>query len=61
MPLSLDEGERRLLSLLTSEPQHIDEIAAAAHRPIQETASQLLLLEIKGLVRNTGAQYYARV
>lgn len=58
--LPLDEGERRLLSLLTAEPQHIDEIAAAANRPIHETASQLLLLELKGLVRNTGAQHYAR-
>jgi DNA processing protein len=58
--LPLDDGERRLLALLTTEPQHIDEIAAAANLPIIEAAALLLTLELKGLVRNAGAQHYAR-
>ena len=58
--LPLDEGERRLLALLTGEPQHMDEIAAVANVPIHEAAALLLTLELKGLVRNAGAQHYAR-
>jgi DNA processing protein len=59
--LPLDENERRLLALLTAEPQHIDEIAAVGNVPIHEAASLLTMLELKGLVRNAGAQHYARV
>jgi DNA processing protein len=58
--LPLEEGERRLLALLTAEPQHIDEIAAAANLPISEATALLMMLELKGLVRNAGAQHYAR-
>jgi DNA processing protein len=59
--LPLEEGERRLLALLTAEPQHVDEIAFAAHLPIHEAGALLMTLELKGLVRNAGAQHYARV
>lgn len=59
--LPLDDDERRVLAILGPDPQHIDEIATAANRPIREIASQLTMLELKGLVRNTGAQHYGRV
>lgn len=58
--LPLDEDERRLLALLTGEPQHIDEVAAAAARPVAHVAAALLTLELKGLVCNAGAQHYVR-
>jgi DNA processing protein len=58
--LPLDEGERRLHALLGAEPQHIDELAAAANRPVAEVGALLLTMELKGLVRNAGAQHYAR-
>ncbi len=59
--MPLDEDERRLLALLTGDPQHIDEVAAASARPIHEVNALLVTLELKGLVRNAGAQHYTRV
>jgi DNA processing protein len=56
----LDETSRRVLSVLTGEPRHIDEIAALADVDIGELSSLLMTLELGGTVRNVGAQYYAR-
>jgi len=58
--LPLDEEQRRVLSLLTAEPQHIDEIAAATSMPIGQLGALLIELELGGSVRNLGAQHYAR-
>lgn len=58
--LPITESERRLLALVTGEPQHIDEIVAAANLPIAEGAALLTMMELKGLVRNVGAQHYLR-
>ena len=58
--LPLEEGERRVLALLTAEPQHVDEIAAAGNVPIAEATALLMVLELKGLIRNAGAQHFAR-
>lgn len=58
--LPLDESERRLLAVLTREPQHIDEVAALADVPINEASAYLTILELNGLVRNAGALHYAR-
>jgi predicted Rossmann fold nucleotide-binding protein DprA/Smf involved in DNA uptake len=38
----------------------MDEIAEAANVPIGECAALLLTMELKGLVRNAGAQHYTR-
>lgn len=59
--LPLDEDERRLLALLSGDPQHIDEVAAAANVPVAQCGALLLTMELKGLVRNQGAQHYVRV
>lgn len=56
----MDDNERKLVALLTAEPQHVDEIAAAAALPIAKASALLLTMELKGLVRNLGAQHYAR-
>ena len=58
--LPLDEGERRLLAILTSMPQHIDDLAALSDCTVAEISGRLMMLELQGLVRNTGAQHYAR-
>jgi DNA processing protein len=58
--LPMNEGERVLLALLTPEPKHIDDIAAAAQLSISEVSTALLMMELQGLVRNAGAQHYAR-
>ena len=58
--LPLSDDERRLLALLTGDPQHIDDLAAAAQLPIAEVGSLLLMMELNGTVRNAGSQHYAR-
>lgn len=52
--------EARVLRCLGSEPLHIDEIADLATMPGREVAEALLMMELKGMVRNCGAQYYVR-
>jgi len=58
--LPLDDDERRVLAVLTADPQHIDDVAALANLPIAHAGAVLLTLELKGNVRNAGAQHYAR-
>ena len=58
--LPIDDDERRLLALVTAEPQHIDELAAAADRPTGQVGALVVTMELKGLVRNAGTQQYAR-
>ncbi|MEJ7837856.1 MAG: hypothetical protein WKF81_03525 [Thermomicrobiales bacterium] len=60
-PLLLDERDRRIVAVLTSEPQHIDDIAAQANLTVTQIAVQLMTLELQGIVRNSGAQHYVRV
>jgi DNA processing protein len=59
--LPATDEERRILSLITQRPAHIDEIVAAANIPAPEGAALLTMLELKGMVRNTGAQHYVRL
>jgi DNA processing protein len=58
--LPLDDDERRLLAVLTSHPQHIDDLAELSDSTVAEVSGRLMLLELKGLARNAGAQHYAR-
>lgn len=59
--LPLGDLERKVLDLLTSEPQHIDEIGAQADLSTHGVGALLLTMELQGLVRNVGAQYYTRL
>jgi len=59
--LPLDDDERRLLALLTADPQHIDEVAAGANLPIARASALLFTMELNNLVRNAGAQHYTRL
>jgi DNA processing protein len=59
--LVLDERDRRLLAVMTGEPQHIDDIAARANLTVTQVSVQLMTLELQGMVRNSGAQHYVRV
>jgi DNA processing protein len=54
------EDERRLFAMLTAEPQHIDEVCAAANLAITQGSVLLSMMELKGFVRNVGAQHYVR-
>lgn len=58
--LLLDDEDRRLLAVLTAEPQHIDDIAERAGMPGPEVSGRLLTLELQEQVVNAGAQHYTR-
>ncbi|NOX61508.1 MAG: DNA-protecting protein DprA [Chloroflexi bacterium] len=53
-----DPVEAELMSLLSREPRHIDEIRRDIDLPIQEVSSALTLMELKGLVRQVGGMHY---
>ncbi len=57
--LPVGEGERAVLDVLRGGPVHIDEIAAALGQPVFKIATDLMMLELDGRVRNTGGQVYA--
>jgi DNA processing protein len=53
-------SERILYALVGAEPRHVDELCHDSGLPIHETSGTLLAMELKGLVRQTGAQHYVR-
>jgi DNA processing protein len=61
VPLDLPDLDSPLIRLLDhSEAMHIDHIAAKAGMPVGETLGQLLLLELKGTVRQLPGKYFVR-
>lgn len=58
--ISLTDDERRLVSVLTAEPQHIDDIAAKVNRSVSEVSGLLMMLQLQGVVHDAGSQFYAR-
>jgi DNA processing protein len=53
-------AERILYAIVGAESRHIDELCHESGLTIHETSGTLLAMELKGLVRQTGAQYYVR-
>ena len=58
--MPIDETEARILHVVSGESSHIDDIAERANFTAAETGAVLLTLELKGLVRNLGAQFYVK-
>jgi len=56
--LPADETEQKLLTLLSAEPTHVDELGAQSHLPIAQITGTLALMELKGLVRQVGGMNY---
>ncbi len=56
--LPTDPIEAKLYGLLSAEPRHVDELRREANLPISEITSTLALMELKGLVRQTGGMQY---
>lgn len=50
--------ESKVLSHLSAQPIHIDELCRNLSRPVSEISSTLALLELKGLVRQIGGMNY---
>lgn len=56
-----DPSELALMSALTREPRHIDEIVRGSGLPAATVSATLALLELKGLVRDLGGMQYVRL
>lgn len=56
--LPVDETEARVLSVLGSEPLHVDEIRNQADLPIEKISATLAMMELKGMVRQVGGMNY---
>lgn len=55
-----NEDERAILRLLGDGPAHIDDLGRASGLPASALGSLLMMLELKGLVRQVGAGQYIR-
>jgi DNA processing protein len=53
-----DAIEAKLLTVLTNEPLHVDEIRNQAELPIEKVSAALVLMELKGMVRQVGGMNY---
>ncbi len=56
-----DETEARVMSILSSEPLHVDEIRNQTELPIEKVSAALALMELKGMVRQVGGMNYVAV
>jgi DNA processing protein len=59
--LPADETELKLMSVLTHEPLHMDEICNQTGLPIERVSATLVMMELKGLVRQVGGLNYVTV
>lgn len=55
-----DGQESKLLTCITYEPVHIDNIQRASGLPVATVNSSLAMMEIKGLVKQVGGMNYIR-
>jgi len=60
MELPIDEQESQVFNVVGREASHIDDIADQTGLTAAETGAILLKLELKGLLRNLGAQHYVK-
>jgi DNA processing protein len=56
-----DEIEQKLMSVLTHEPLHVDEIRNQTGLPIERVSATLTMMELKGLVRQVGGMNFVVV
>jgi DNA processing protein len=55
-----DPTEAKLLSVLSNQPSHIDDVQRASGLPIASVSSALAVLELKGIVRQVGPMSFVR-
>jgi len=56
-----NDEEQKILQSLSREPRHFDEITRLTGLPSPTIAAQLTIMEMKGKVRNLGANQYVKV
>jgi DNA processing protein len=59
--LPSDALEARLYQVLGQEPLHIDEIRSRTDLPIEKVTATLVLMELKGMVRQVGGMNYVAI
>jgi len=57
----LDPTEAKLLSTLSQEPIHVDEVSRQAGMPIGEVSAMLTMLELEGMVSQVGGMKYVAI
>jgi len=57
----LSESERSVYETLSETPRRMDELSVIAGKPVMQLFDVLLMLELKGLVRQLSGQLYIRV
>ena len=61
MCLPADETESKILETLGSEPLHVDEIRGHTGLPVERVSAALVMMELKGMVRQVGSMQYVAV
>ncbi len=59
--LPTDATELQVLSALSHEPSHVDEIRANTGLAVEKVSSTLVMMELKGMVRHVGNMNYVSV
>ena len=53
-----DEVEAKLLDVMGDQPLHIDEIRNQTNLPVEKVSAKLVMMELKGMVRQVGNMQY---
>jgi DNA processing protein len=56
--LPADEVEAQLMNTIGSEPMHVDEIRNQTGLPVEKVSAALVMMELKGMVRQIGGMNY---
>lgn len=56
--MPIDKTEQSLLSYLSAEPKHIDEVCRESGLSINKVSSTLAMMELKGMVKQVGAMHF---
>jgi len=59
--LPADDVEAKLLDALSEEPLHVDEIRNQTDLPVEKVSATLVMMELKGMVRQVGNMHYVAV
>jgi DNA processing protein len=59
--LPADEVEAKLLTAIGDEPLHVDEIRNQTGLPVEKVSATLVMMELKGMVRQVGNMHYVAV
>jgi DNA processing protein len=59
--LPADEVEAKLLAAMGEEPLHVDDIRNQTDLPVEKVSATLVMMELKGMVRQVGNMHYVAV